>query len=273
MDYPSPLDQELALLDPQRRRILLVVGSYDEAAVVREALVAALGPGRESEVLVLVPETEGGEDEVPGTLRRSLLQSFPERDARFLIAPLLAIERGHNILVGTQAALGSVYFLVRPMPLPGDPHTAVQALNYWALRQAPTLDDPDVGAAGLRFRAEAGKRWDAALRHRQRYTTIHDGGEWRALLWTQLVLVWQCVGRLLRGGVSARVHFVDARWSEGGAGDSFGTDTAPPSMLAGFRLILREALEDPDPARRAVATALYGDFAHALDRMKGLTHA
>jgi hypothetical protein len=91
------------------------------------------------------------------------------------------------------------------------------------------------------------------------------------LLWTQLVLIWQCIGRLLRGGVGARVHFIDAKWAEVTGGLTKGTrDTEKTSMLLGFRRILREALSDSDPARRPVAEVLYGPFAAALENLEGV---
>lgn len=92
-----------------------------------------------------------------------------------------------------------------------------------------------------------------------------------ALLWTELVTVWQCIGRLLRGGVGARVHFVDAKWAEVSSGiASNPQEGEETSMLVGFRRILREALDDPDPAKREVARALYAAFANGLETIEGI---
>jgi hypothetical protein len=41
-------------------------------------------------------------------------------------------------------------------------------------------------------------------------------------------------------------------------------------MLVGFRRILREALDDPDPAKREVARALYAAFANGLETIEGV---
>ncbi len=101
--------------------------------------------------------------------------------------------------------------------------------------------------------------------------SVQDGSDERTpLLWTQFVLVWQCIGRLLRGGVSARVHFVDARWAENSPKGL--NDTEQTSMLLGFRRILQQALADPDPAQRAIAEALYGEAARAFEQIEGVLH-
>jgi hypothetical protein len=266
----SMFDQELALLHLDRRRILVVVGSYDEALEVADALTETLGAKPGEVAVALIPDQEivDSTESRPGTLIRSMLPQFPDMSATFLVAPLQSIERGHNILVGQEAAIGSVYFLIRPLPVPGDPYTAIQRLNAWAMRTVPTMVDLEVTAAGKQLREQANRRWDDALNERENYIGTMDR---TALLWTQLVLVWQCIGRLLRGGVDARVHFIDAKWAEvSGLLKPGTTDTEETSMLLGFRRILREVLADPDPMRRAIADVLYGPFAAGLEDIKGV---
>lgn len=264
----SRFDEELAALPDHRRRILLVVGSYTEADEVAQALTEALGVSPGEEVVALVREQEGElvTDVQPGTLLRSLLPQFAELKARFLVAPLQAIERGHNILVGQEGAIGSVYFLIRPLPVPGDPYTAVQRLNAWAYAQSATMRGQELTEVGKTLREEARKRWDEALGEPETYFGTTDR---EALLWTQLVLVWQCIGRLLRGGASARVHFVDAKWAEVTSGLRPGArDTEATSMLVGFRSILHQALNQADPAQRNICSLLYGPLATALESLK-----
>jgi len=266
----SLLEKELMELEPLRRRILLIVGSYEEARAVGEALAEALGTPHGQDVETLIPDSEGELrlEATPGTLLRSLLPRFAEGTARFLVAPLQAIERGHNILVGQQAAIGSVYFLARPYPRPGDPQAAIQRINAWALDYVPQLSTPDITAAGQHLRDQARLRWDRVLHEDQTYRGLHNR---TPHLWTMLVLVWQCIGRLLRGGTSARVHFIDARWAEVSGHLLDGEyDTEQTSMLIGFRRILREALSAPNPADRAMAEALYGPLFEALDQIEGV---
>jgi pPIWI RE three-gene island domain Z len=274
---PSLFDTELSSLPVDRQRILLIVGSYVEAQAVGETLTDILSSRQDvpyEEVLTLIPDSEGeGEDEweaTAGKLPRSMLHYMPKRPARFLIAPLQSIERGHNILVGQRAAIGSVYFLVRPYPVPGDIHAAIHKLNSWAINYVPTLSDLQATQAGVRLRQQAAWRWDRILEEKAGYKGLSDHDR-TSLLWTQFVLVWQCIGRLLRGGVSARVHFIDSRWAEKSVEGQ--QDTEKTSMLVGFRRILNEVLADPNPAHRAVAEALYKDAATAFSKVEGVHYA
>lgn len=268
-DQKSDFDRELDRLPAHRKRILIVVGRYDEAAEVEAALTEALHAQPGEHVVSLIPDrdTTSIAEPQPNRLYRSRIAQFPNLTATFLIAPIQSIERGHNIVVGHEAAIGSVYFLVRPIPVPGDPHTAVQRLNTWALQEVETLGDLEATAAGKLLRTRATRRWDKALRAKETYRGSKNRDP---LLWTQLVLVWQSIGRLLRGGADARVHFVDAKWAEVRSGllGRQAVDTEETSMLIGFRRILQEALADPDVAQREVMRALYGAFADGLQRMR-----
>jgi hypothetical protein len=272
---PSMLDTELARLDVHRQRILLVVGSYYEAEAVGDTLATILAEQHPQfvgdEVVTLVPDREGEGNDTwqssSGKLRRSLLHQMALSSARFLVAPLQSIERGHNILIGQEAAIGSVYFLVRPYPVPGDIHTAIHKLNAWGQAYVQTLTHPQATQAGLQLRRVASQQWEDALGKGKTYKELEDD-ERTALLWTQFVLVWQCIGRLLRGGATARVHFVDARWAENSPIGS--KDTEKTSMLLGFRRILQQVTRAPDPLHRAIATTLYGEAAQAFSNIQGV---
>lgn len=272
---PSMFDTELDQLDTDRKRILIIVGSYDEARDTGKALQSFLTGqhGGVDNVLTLIPDAQGGlaPESKPGQLLRSLLPRLADHPAQFLVAPLQSVERGHNILVGERAAIGSVYFLVRPFPRPGEFSTAVHRINSWSMEFVPSITTPDLAAAGEELRGTARRQWDALLAEKQTYLGTKNRP---ALLWTQLVLVWQCVGRLLRGGVAARVHFIDGKWAEVSSGLKPGDgDREETSMLIGFEGILREALADPDPVKREIAKTLYGSFASALADIKGVTRA
>lgn len=271
----SRFETEFAQIkDENRRRILLVVGSYEEAQVVGEALVYELQQrgGNPEQVVTLIPDGDV-ELDMPaprGKLYRSMLQQLAEKEARYLVAPLQAVERGHNILAGQVAAIGSIYFLTRPMPNPNDTQAAVQSLNAWSLNAASKLNGYNLGKAGKYIRQNAHKLWDETLVRQVTYNSLLEA-ERRALLWTQLVLVWQTIGRLLRGGVNARVHFIDAKWAPVSANLTEGElETWETSMLVGFKKILREAMNHQDPVHRAVVQALYGALANGLDQMKGI---
>lgn len=119
----SLLEKERDSLDENRRRILIVVGSYKEAEVAREFLERERPDWRDSnDVVQLVPDAESiGDENALSKLPRGQVDQFASTNAWLLIAPLMAIERGHNILNEQRvAAIGAAYFLVRPHPRPQD---------------------------------------------------------------------------------------------------------------------------------------------------------
>jgi hypothetical protein len=149
------------------------------------------------------------------------------------VAPLLAVERGHNILSTVHgpneervAAFGTVLFLVRPHPRPDDLSLSVLAINDWVSRfTRDQITHPDHGtfselvakstslsAAGLTFRHIARTEWRRLLTRRYIYSRLSED-EQKAFAWDQLVTIWQVIGRLVRGGVPARVVFVDAAFA------------------------------------------------------------
>jgi hypothetical protein len=240
----GPLQRELAQIpDERRRRALLLVGSYREASVTADLLNEI--PRWHGRVRVLAAddaELESAVDgEFPagrpasraGAVRRGDLASFADDpDAEILVAPLLAVERGHNILTVPQrpgeervAAFGTVFFLVRPHPRPDDLSLAVFAINDWAarfVRDQPGLPQgtfselvekaDGLNDAGGAFRTTARGVWRHLLSRPYIYSVLSDA-EKESFAWDQLVTIWQVIGRLVRGGVPARVVFVDAAFA------------------------------------------------------------
>ncbi|MET7858144.1 hypothetical protein ABZS81_13105 [Streptomyces sp. NPDC005318] len=315
-DDTSPLQQELGrIADGRRRRALLLVGSYREAAIAAEALdgiprwhgrVRVLAADdAELEAAVFGDGPPSGGSAGPGAVRRGDLASFADDpDAELLVAPLLAIERGHNILTMPQrageervAAFGTVFFLARPHPRPDDLSLAVFAVNDWAARfvrdrpsaasehgtftelvgKADGLDD-----AGSTFRTAARGVWRHLLSRPYIYSVLSED-EKESFAWDQLVTIWQVIGRLVRGGVPARVVFVDAAFAPSAA-----AACAPPAASGGqprwlrdegLLVRLRKVLAPyfgqvpapgrfSDPADSALVRMLYQPLYEALCRLE-----
>ncbi len=296
----SPLDQEIAMAEPNRKRALLLVGSYAEAVVVAEALHSL--PRWKGRTRVLVSDDtevdaadidlDPAEAERPPVVRRGDLARFAEdRLAEVLVAPLMAVERGHNILnTAHQAAFGTALFLARPHPRPDDLMLSIFAVNDWACRYVRDLGRSDdrlgpatfselvanagtLDQAGQELRREARTEWRRLLSRRYTYTRLTPW-ERRAFAWDQLVALWQVIGRLVRGGVPARVVFVDAAFAPRLA-DTCANGGAPRSVPDGLLGALRTILApyfDPaanqehftDPADPAIAQLLYAPFYRAL---------
>jgi hypothetical protein len=282
---PSPLARELEdIKDPERRRILLLVGSYEEAKLAAGVLDAI--PEWRGRVCRLVADDAdldhawqlAGSRPRAGTrvLRRGDVGSLAKTGAELLVAPLLAIERGHNILNSSgKAAIGTVYFLARPHHRPDDTTLAVQAINDWAVRAVRNGTFPrlvrahgSLDEAAAAFRREARRRWQHLLTRRVAWSSL-TREEQVSFTWDQLVVMWQVIGRLIRGGVEARVVFVDAAFAPKEA-DLTGTDTPSTSLLLSMRDVLRPYFDHGagiPGTERALVAMLYEPFYQALDRM------
>lgn len=280
---PSLLEQERDLLPPDRKRILLLVGSYVEATQAREYL-ERIRPDWRGQILNLVSDDDEFESDWyddTATLQRGLVHQFAETGAWLLIAPLLAIERGHNILnEQNQAAIGSVYFLIRPHPRPDDIGFAIQSINRWAVEEYTNIRGSDTVPAhsldvletGKAFREAAFKRWRYLLHLPMIYGTLPPN-EREAITWSQLVTIWQVIGRLIRGGSSARVFFCDAAFGPSHQHDNVERDNS--SLLINIRQVLAPYFDRANTSLpiqdKILVETLYGPFYQAISRMKGIS--
>jgi hypothetical protein len=276
----SILEQHRDSLPGNRQRLLLLVGSYSEARMVAQYLVS-LRSSWKGQVLHLVADDEEFTDSWDGAdgLRRGDVHTLARTSAWILVAPLLAVERGHNILNDdSQAAIGAAYFLVRPHPKPDDLSYVIQRVNRWATRQIrtgfPVVNDSDratLGQLATAFRSAGHREWRWLLNLKLAYSSL-PVREREALAWTQLVTIWQVIGRLVRGGVPAEVYFCDAAFAPTAARRSDnGTDDASLSLLIGLRDVLAPYFAPgcTDPDTYLVET-LYGCLHEALSQLEGL---
>ncbi|MBV9141539.1 MAG: hypothetical protein JO115_11575 [Pseudonocardiales bacterium] len=283
---PSRLEQELLRLDEDRRHILLLVGSYEEAELVadtlhsirrwRDRVLRLISDDADADV---APASMDRDDNRAGVLRRGDVDTLADTPAQILVAPLLAVERGHNILnAGGQAAIGSVYFLARPNPRPDDLGLAVHAINDWITRAIEhgrfrkwVRGEPTLDAAGRKIRSYAREEWYRVLARSLAWRRLGDDRE--SVTWDMLVLTWQVIGRLVRGGVPARVAFVDAAFAPNLAAGSPVPDTPKTSLLHSMHDVLqRYCADNADPDStvtaqdRQLVQALYGPLWTALGR-------
>ncbi|AXI78775.1 signal recognition particle [Peterkaempfera bronchialis] len=285
----SDLDQELDLItSSHRKRLLLLVGSYEEARIGAKLLHGI--PQWQGKVCRLVADDVEAEvsfggtapdasdfphtDDEPLMLRRGDVARFATTGAKILIAPLLSLERGHNILNDLgQAAIGSVFFLARPHPRPHDINLAVQGINSWVTRyllKDGSFDElvtssASLDAAGRAFRSQARGHWRRLLTRPMAWPALSDE-EKEAFTWDRAVVMWQVIGRLVRGGVPARVVFVDSKFAEREA-TGRGPDTFRTGLLASMLHVLKPYLTD-DPGKplqdRQLVRALYEPLYLAL---------
>ena len=270
------LKSELELLPMDRQRILLVVQSYRQAKIVADELNAM--PEWAGKVARLIRDDDDTDSHHTSTIRRGRVYSFAERPECILVAPLLAVERGHNILINDgRAAIGSVFFLVRPMPVPFEMSTALREMNWWALNRSSSISETARQHNRLfqiwgDFRKEATNEWYRCLDKSGQYITLTDI-ERSDLVWTQLIALWQTVGRTVRGGTVTRVHFCDAAFAPETANGEM-KDSPQTSLLVAIRTELDQYMNPvstpSDPNAQMVTTALYGPWASALRHIAGL---
>ena len=283
---PSKLEDERAKLPKSRQRILLLVSSYKQAELAQEHLIKTR-PEWQEQVMRLVCDDDEFETGWCGSgqsIQRGLVSKFPSTEAWILIAPLMAIERGHNILneVG-KAAFGAAYFLVRPHPRPDDINFAIHSINRWAVEKHNDVDWLTnqcednlltVDKVGQAFLDATYRQWRYLLRLPMIYSTLPPKQR-EAVIWNQLVSIWQVIGRLIRGGSPARVIFCDAAFALNTAHQDEQGDTPQSSLLVGMQEVLRPYFSSKytrgiTRTDKALVQAPYEPFYNALENIQGI---
>jgi hypothetical protein len=262
-----------------RERLLLITNSYDEAELV-ESILKPLYHTEDIDGIKTLRR-----DNAPAHLsgiRRGKIRDLKDLQTQIVIAPLMALERGHNILNEQQkAAFGAAVFLSRPMPIPDDWQNTVVQLNNWALEKPEdfSLYEPILNRGEAltlanienEFTRYAGAKM-LELNCRAMSFKQLNSEERRVLCWTQLVSLWQIVGRLVRGGVPCIVHFVDSKFAPNSVESQLDTETS--SLLVGILKELQNAIENGTqrPYEITLASSLYGAFFNALKNTKEFNH-
>ena len=253
-----------------RQRLLLITNSYDEAEWVQSRLKTKYNNGQGIARLIRDNEKE---EEKTECIPRGDIRNLKNLPYKIVVAPLLALERGHNILnENNKAAFGAALFLCRPMPVPGTWDSTVQQLNHWALENIQKISpNLTLTEAKEEFYNEAVKKMRQL---NSRAGSFHQlSKEERSVLcWTQLVSIWQIIGRLVRGGVPCLVRFLDSSFAPNSAQNKL--DTATTSLLVGIIDELQSSIEGKDlrPYQETLGQSLYGDFYHALKNTEGINH-
>ncbi len=243
------------------RRVLFIVGSYAEARLATR--IAREAPSLRQRVLCVHPDDDESLDS--WLIRRGEVEQLDGHDVDVLVAPLLAVQRGFNILDEQGGALlGSAFFLVRPYPVPDDLSQHVIGINAWVTNLLTPFENrlPDsFGMSGSERMGELRRRTYAEWIRRLGNGSFGLEGLkdelYEQLLWDQFVVVWQTIGRLVRGGRAARVFFVDASFHP----------RKGRSMLRGWKDLLGAYLEQPSakpPLEQLLAETLYGPAYRAL---------
>ncbi|MEC4804086.1 MAG: hypothetical protein SAJ12_06570 [Jaaginema sp. PMC 1079.18] len=264
-----------------RKRLLLITNSYDEAEFVERVLKPLYRAEDINADAIVTLRRDNAPVHLSG-IRRGQIRDIKDLPVRIVIAPLMALERGHNILNDQRkAAFGAAIFLTRPMPVPDDWQNTVVQLNNWALEAErefslyqPILNRGEpltlTNIEREFYKYAVAKMLELNCRAMS-FKQLNDE-ERQVLCWNQLVTIWQVVGRLVRGGVPCIVHFLDVKFAPQSAKGEW--DTQHSSLLVGILQQLQQAIEDRNlsPYERTLMQSLYGPFFHALKNTKELNH-
>lgn len=234
------------------RRVLLVVNSYDDVDTVARAFRG--DKSWEGRYKVLSRERSHEPDQFP----RTMIESFRKEKAEVLVVPLLSVGRGYNILdQNGEALFGSVFFLVRPYPIPNDMNYLVQALHSYLPRYLQRITGQGIyyEKAVSKLRQISSGKFEAMYK-KPDYWSILDDSEREVMAWYTFIPIWQMIGRLLRGGKNARVFYCDSKFDSKPAGKPEGM-----SMLDSWAAIMQKHKKDP------LFVSLYGPFIDGINNI------
>ncbi len=279
----TKIDNWIDRVAGDRKRALLLVGSYADSAIVAAALQREYND-KNVKIVALGRDSDNLGDDVD-YIQRSDVSRFAEiENAKILVAPILAVERGHNILNAERvAAFGVVVFLARPFPVPNDPLLLTGFLNAWALDALDSehpryvfkekkSNNPSLASLGKKYRTDAKNYCDKIMGLPIQYSKLTATSELDLrsdIASTLRVMITQVVGRAVRGGVSFHLYFVDSAFAPktaqrriSGMTDS-SYDSAASSLLVA---IADEAMKYKD---NSVGSALYRPFDKSIIAMMG----
>ncbi len=192
---------DLIIREYQRKagKILLVVNSYAQAQEVQQTLEATLRktncPAR---VCRMVSDAISIQND-QGTVRRGEVGRFAKMSEEILIAPAMAIERGHNIVdEDGHSALCAVFFMVRPMAVPDDIQQKGSKLNGFVESHCKQAPHESLFAYNARIRQFAAQQWAKISKSKSFGLAELDDEERKDVVATLFVLILQIFGRLAR---------------------------------------------------------------------------
>ncbi|WP_433091190.1 hypothetical protein [Streptomyces shenzhenensis] len=240
------LAQVRQLLAEGRKQVLFTVLSTRDAETVA-AYINLRTPYTARHVV------RDGDTPGPYGIARRQVATFPATGADILVAAEGTIQRGHNLLnARREAALGAIFYLVRPHPPGDDSSFVLSLLGADAMRRLADPADlsvPGTDADDLARRLRHGARatWSLfgqpVLFSRLAEQRLRD-----AFAGNQLISTYQTAGRGIRGDVPVLVYLCDAAWAPRTADrDETAPDTERTSLLVATQHLLDRMLTAPRP--------------------------
>lgn len=255
------IDSVKAELD-KGRKLLMIVNSYNESITAEKTLNDLLD-GKPAACMVRSTGTDG--IELNTQVLRANVHGFDSHRAKILVAPAQAIERGYNIVdENGHSVFGSIFFLVRPMPVPNEMSSKCAKLNGLAEQRAISGGSSGGYEKANNLRSYAAKQWrQMEVESRKPLRYLSDTLK-RDVTATLFVLILQLFGRLARITDLSKdapcVYFVD------GAFHTSESSHGGYDCLNELRYYLKEMMDNEKSG--AIAASLYGPFYEAF--MKGV---
>jgi hypothetical protein len=240
---------ERNLLKKEGRRLLLVVNSYDDVEMVANIVEGI--PELRDHYRFLTKNALTNEK----AYSRFLIENYVEEKEEILIVPLMAVSRAYNILDKQNNALfGSIFFLVRPYPVPNDLSYMIQMLhaNYSLYLNDIERKKLTYKEAVKTLRKRSIRLFEYMYKKPDFWSTLNKK-EREALSWYIFIPVWQIIGRLIRGGRNARVYYCD--------GSFHNKNSNVPSLLEFWENKMNEHKHNP------TMVELYGPFMDSIGQL------
>ncbi len=192
---------ELIVREYERKagKILLVVNSYIQAQAVQQVLDMALRTANCPARVCRMVSDATSDQNAAGIIRRGEVNRFAKMDEDILIAPAMAIERGHNIVDEYgHSALCAVFFMVRPMAVPEDIQQKGSKLNGYVEAHCKRNPNESLFAYNARIRQFATLQWIKMSKSKSFGLAELDDNERKDVVATLFVLILQIFGRLAR---------------------------------------------------------------------------
>ncbi|OOP73197.1 hypothetical protein [Clostridium beijerinckii] len=271
-DTPCMLERMLSELDSHRKRLMIIMGSYEESRMLKDSIVS----NYKGDILKIAALNED--------VKRSDLVHFANNDYNILIAPMLAVHRGHNILTVIEdepaneeerfneiiekniAAFGAIAYGKRPYPKPHVLSDLASLLNSSAIKHLLYDKDDDIKTTVNRIIKES-KELFKRFYDQKYYLDLSDNERTR-LIANIAVDTNQLEGRLIRGDVGAKVFWLDGAFFPHYENSEINSNET--SMLLGLRDYYINTSNELKGKDKYIFDELYGYRIEAFRNMKGL---
>lgn len=241
-------------------KILMIVNSYNDAKTAVKSLNTQL---QEKSAACMVRSTDEDVINDYTKILRGEVGIFDRHPAKILVAPAQAIERGYNIVnENGHSTFGSVFFLVRPMPVPDEISSKCAKLNGIIEQRFFSDDISDPYLKAKEIRKFAATQW-SVMEEQARKSLSYLNETMKCDVTASLfVLILQIFGRLARitekNRRAPRVYFADG---------AFRTPDGCPNgydCLNELRNYLEQLMENESSGE--IAKTLYEPFYKAFMR-------